>query len=203
MVTVPDGYTATADSTGLNITLTHTPEKTSVTGTVNWDDESEAHYEYNSLGELIRSWYGIERVDVFMQLLINGKPYGEPIEIPASGYEQEDGKAISAVKANTPTPVSGSFDQPSVGTCPKCGKKVFDTPKAYSCSGGRDGCGFIIWKTIAGKSISSTQAEKLISSGRTGLIKGFKAKSGNDFDAYLVLRDDKTIGFEFPKRKKK
>lgn len=109
---------------------------------------------------------------------------------------------ISAVKANPPTPVSGSFDQPSVGTCPKCGKKVFDTPKAYSCSGGR-GCGFIIWKTIAGKSISSTQAEKLISSGRTGLIKGFKAKSGNNFDAYLVLRDDKTIGFEFPKQKKK
>lgn len=116
---------------------------------------------------------------------------------------QQMNDIISAVKANTPTPVSGSFDQPSVGTCPKCGKKVFDTPKAYSCSGGRDGCGFIIWKTIAGKSISSTQAEKLISSGRTCLIKGFKAKSGNDFDAYLVLRDDKTIGFEFPKRKKK
>ena len=116
---------------------------------------------------------------------------------------QQMNDIISAVKANTPTPVSGSFDQPSVGTCPKCGKKVFDTPKAYSCSGGRDGCGFIIWKTIAGKSISSTQAEKLISSGRTGLIKGFKAKSGNNFDAYLVLRDDKTIGFEFPKQKKK
>ena len=115
---------------------------------------------------------------------------------------QQMNDIISAVKANTPTPVSGSFEQPSVGTCPKCGKKVFDTPKAYSCSGGR-GCGFIIWKTIAGKSISSTQAEKLISSGRTGLIKGFKAKSGNNFDAYLVLRDDKTIGFEFPKQKKK
>lgn len=91
VVTVPDGYAATSDSTGLNITLTHTPETTDVTGTVNWDDMSEAHYEYNSLGELIRSWYGIERVDVFMQLLINGKPYGDPIEIPASGYEQEDG----------------------------------------------------------------------------------------------------------------
>ena len=91
VVTIPDGYAATSDSTGLNITLTHTPEITNVTGTVNWDDSSEAHYEYNSQGELIRSWYGIERVDVFMQLLINGEPYGDPIEIPASGYEQEDG----------------------------------------------------------------------------------------------------------------
>lgn len=121
---------------------------------------------------------------------------------PSRQYRSTSAHFISAVKSNTPTPVSGSFEQPSVGTCPKCGKKVFDTPKAYSCSGGR-GCGFIIWKTIAGKSISSTQAEKLISSGRTGLIKGFKAKSGNNFDAYLVLRDDKTIGFEFPKQKKK
>ena len=110
---------------------------------------------------------------------------------------------ISSVKANAPKPVSGSFDRPSIGICPKCGKKVFDTPQAYSCAGGRDSCGFIIWKTIAGKSISSTQAEKLISSGKSGLIKGFKAKSGNSFNAYLVLRDDKSVGFEFPDRKKK
>lgn len=116
---------------------------------------------------------------------------------------QQMNDIIAAVKTSAPRPVAGSFDQPSIGICPKCGKKVFDTPRAYSCGGGRDGCGFIIWKTIAGKSISSAQAEKLISSGKSGLIKGFKAKSGNSFDAYLVLRDDKTVGFEFPDRKKK
>lgn len=161
---------------------------------------------------LIKDWYTKRKALITAERKM-GIRYYKNFSIESLKAKESDARAIlykyirmlaiSAVKANTPTPVSGSFDQPSVGTCPKCGKKVFDTPKAYSCSGGRDGCGFIIWKTIAGKSISSTQAEKLISSGRTGLIKGFKAKSGNDFDAYLVLRDDKTIGFEFPKRKKK
>ncbi|WP_281692858.1 Cna B-type domain-containing protein, partial [Agathobaculum desmolans] len=91
VVTVPNGYTAAKDETGLHITLTHTPDKTSVTGKVIWDDESEAHYEYNSVGDLIRTWYGIERVDVFMQLLINGNPYGEPVKIQAAGYNRPDG----------------------------------------------------------------------------------------------------------------
>ncbi|MFR6397766.1 topoisomerase C-terminal repeat-containing protein [Ruminococcus sp.] len=38
--------------------------------------------------------------------------------------------------------------------------------------------------------------------GKTDLIKGFKSKAGNEFDAYLILKDDKTTGFEFPPRKK-
>jgi hypothetical protein len=44
----------------------------------------------------------------------------------------------------------------------KCGKEVLTTAKAYSCCGGKDGCGFIIWKSIAGKIISAAQTKKLI-----------------------------------------
>ena len=91
VVEVPDGYSASADSTGLNITLFHDPEKVDVTGKVIWDDESEAHYVYNSYGELIDSYYQIERCDVYMQLMVNGQPYGEPILIRESGYDMGDG----------------------------------------------------------------------------------------------------------------
>ena len=57
-----------------------------------WDDESEAHYVYNSYGELIDSYYQIERCDVYMQLYLNGEPYGEPVLIRESGYDMGDGK---------------------------------------------------------------------------------------------------------------
>ena len=92
LVDVPNGYDATTDASGLNITLTHDPATTSVTGKVIWDDKSEAHYQYDSqYGDLVKSWYQIERTDVYMQLLVNGQPYGEPVKIPGLGYEQEDG----------------------------------------------------------------------------------------------------------------
>lgn len=86
-------------------------------------------------------------------------------------------------------------------TCPKCGKEVLETAKAYSCCGGKDGCGFIIWKTIAGKNISAAQAKKLVIKKKSDLIKGFKGKTGKVFDAYLVFKDDFTVGFEFQNKK--
>lgn len=88
-----------------------------------------------------------------------------------------------------------------IGVCPKCGKNVVEFPKSYSCESGKDGCGFVVWKNIAGKSITAAQAKKLIEKGKTDLIKGFTSKSGKPFDAYLYIDKDKKIGFEFPKRK--
>ena len=88
-----------------------------------------------------------------------------------------------------------------LGACPKCGKKVLETAKAYSCCGGKDGCGFIIWKTIAGKNISAAQAKKLVIKKKSDLIKGFKSKTGKVFDAYLLLKDDFSVGFEFQNKK--
>lgn len=84
-----------------------------------------------------------------------------------------------------------------LGACPKCGKDVLTTAKAYSCCGGKDGCGFIIWKTIAGKTISAAQAKKLVIKKKSDLIKGFKGKTGKVFDAYLILKNDFSVGFEF------
>lgn len=88
----------------------------------------------------------------------------------------------------------------SIGSCPKCGKEVLQTAKAYSCCGGRDGCGFIIWKTIASKNISVAQAKKLVEKKKTDLIKGFKSKTGKEFNAHIVLKDDFSTGFEFKEK---
>ena len=107
-----------------------------------------------------------------------------------------------------------------VGACPVCGAPVIDRgPKAktYSCSsntvervGQPDGtvkwvqtagCGFQVWKRVSGKAISIAQITKLLSRGKTDVIKGFTGKSGKPFDARLVLKPDKSIGFEFADRK--
>lgn len=89
----------------------------------------------------------------------------------------------------------------AVAVCPKCGKNVIEWQKGFSCESGKNGCGFVVWKTIAGKSISAAQAKKLIEKKRTDLIKGFtSSKTGNKFDAYLILKDDFSTGFEFQKK---
>ena len=43
------------------------------------------------------------------------------------------------------------------------------------------------------------QAQKLLTTGKTGLLEGFISKRGRPFSAYLKLEDGK-IGFEFPER---
>lgn len=92
-----------------------------------------------------------------------------------------------------------------IGKCPKCGKDVVERKIAWSCSAGKDVCDFVIWKHMGNKdnpkAITETQAKKLLDKGKSDLIKGFTAKSGSKFDAYLVIKPDKTIGFDFPPRK--
>lgn len=102
----------------------------------------------------------------------------------------------------SPEQSAGVFqsERENIGICPKCGKKIVEYQKSYSCESGKT-CGFVIWKTISGKNISKTQATKLLAKGKTDLIKGFISKAGKPFDAYLVLKSDKTVGFEFPPRK--
>ncbi|MGU5057658.1 topoisomerase C-terminal repeat-containing protein, partial [Escherichia coli] len=72
--------------------------------------------------------------------------------------------------------------------CPSCGKQIVIRPKGYFCTG----CEFKIWSEFSGKKITQAQAEKLLKSGKTDLIKGFKKKSGGTYDTVLVLEDKKT-----------
>ncbi len=78
-------------------------------------------------------------------------------------------------------------DGDSIGACPACGKAVIETPKAFGCSGWKDGCGFVIWRKMAGRTISKTNARTLLRKGETATIKGFKSKSGNPFQAKLKI----------------
>ncbi|RAP31700.1 DNA topoisomerase III [Candidatus Marinamargulisbacteria bacterium SCGC AG-343-D04] len=91
-------------------------------------------------------------------------------------------------------------DQTIYGDCPKCKKgKIIDSPKAYSCSEWKTtNCNFAIWKLIAQKTISETQAKTLLNKGKTAVIKGFKNKAGNPFNAALTLKNGE-VNFDFHK----
>jgi DNA topoisomerase-3 len=72
--------------------------------------------------------------------------------------------------------------------------------KCYSCESGKNGCGFVIWKKIAGKSIGLPLAKVLLSKGRSKVLKGFKSKAGKPFEAMLVITEKegvKQVTFEF------
>jgi DNA topoisomerase-3 len=33
-----------------------------------------------------------------------------------------------------------------LGTCPRCGRNIYEGEKNYFCESGRDGCGYTVWK---------------------------------------------------------
>ena len=86
--------------------------------------------------------------------------------------------------------------------CPKCetGQVVF-YPKVVKCR--NENCGLAVFRAIAGKELTDTQLTDLLGKGCTGLIKGFRGKSGKAFDAAVVFDDEFKTAFDFPESGKK
>jgi DNA topoisomerase III len=78
----------------------------------------------------------------------------------------------------------------NLGPCPVCGRDIVENRKGYSCWSRDDpGCGFVIWKSKAGKSLAVSVARELIKTGRTDKpVTGFKGRSGKSFRARLALQ---------------
>lgn len=82
-------------------------------------------------------------------------------------------------------------DKTIIGQCPICGKDIIESTKSFYCSGFKNGCKFSIWKSIAGKKLTKTNIKQLLENGITTEIKGFKSKSGKQFNAKLQINDGK------------
>jgi DNA topoisomerase-3 len=80
----------------------------------------------------------------------------------------------------------------NLGPCPVCGRDIVENRKGYSCWSREDpGCGFVIWKSKAGKQLPVTIARELIKTGRTERpVTGFKGRSGKSFRARLALQQN-------------
>ena len=140
---------------------------------------------------------------------------------PLDGFRSKAGKPFSAIIRLDPmNKVSFDFgdngngesedlnldELPVVGTFKESGATVYETPKAYACQRsiqGEPGDNFRLSRTMLGKTLPREDVVKLLEEGKTGLIKGFKSKrTGRLFDAFLILKPQGKIGFEFPPRKK-
>ncbi len=86
--------------------------------------------------------------------------------------------------------------QSDLGQCPLCKGNMVETNKAFGCENWRSGCNATIWKKMSGKNISQTQVKKIIRTGKSDKLKGFKSKQGKVFDARIILTD-KGVSFEF------
>jgi DNA topoisomerase-3 len=77
----------------------------------------------------------------------------------------------------------------NLGPCPVCGRDIVENRKGYSCWSREDpGCGFVIWKSKAGKQLPAAAARELIQKGFTAApVTGFKGRSGRSFRARLAL----------------
>lgn len=85
--------------------------------------------------------------------------------------------------------------------CPKCGKgSLVFYPRCAKCSDAN--CGWTLFRTVAGKSLTDEQLTRLAVNGETDIIKGFTSKAGKRFEASLSLDGDFKTVFVFPERKK-
>ena len=83
-----------------------------------------------------------------------------------------------------------------IGKCPLCGAIVKKNRYAYGCSNYKE-CKFKINTIICNRTISKTNAIKLLEDGETSKIEGFVSKAGKNFDAKLKLEKDGKVVFDF------
>lgn len=96
----------------------------------------------------------------------------------------------------------------SFGPCPRCGQPVVKTGKVWQCSTNKrekqpdgtwkdaGGCGWKLFSTIAGKTLTDANARRFLADGRIRL-KGFISKAGRKFDAMLILDKEGGARFKF------
>jgi DNA topoisomerase-3 len=142
---------------------------------------------------------------------------------PLSGFISKMGRPFSAVLKLVPPEYKLEFDfgqsssddgagdeaidfsgQQPVGPCPKCSGNVYEQPMNYLCeraTGPAKSCDFRSGKVILQQPIERGQMEKLLTDGRTDVLRGFVSnRTRRKFSAFLVRKPDGTVGFEFEPR---
>ena len=148
--------------------------------------------------------------------LINEKQIG-----PLTGFRSKMGRTFSAaIKLNDNFEPEFDFGQdktaegenaepvdftgqPILGNCPKCAANVYEHGASYVCEksvGPEKTCDFRSGKIILQQPIDSMQMKKLLTEGKTDLLKEFVSnRTRRKFSAYLVAKEGK-VSFEFEKK---
>ena len=114
------------------------------------------------------------------------------------GIEEYTGSIVGELLS-----LEDKFEHSGIGIpCPKCGKGTMQFyKKVVKCD--NPACDCHVFREKAGKELTNDQLNSLLTEGKTGLIRGFKSKQGNSFDAFVILnRETLQTEFSFPERKK-
>jgi len=82
-----------------------------------------------------------------------------------------------------------------LGTCPKCGRPVYEQTWFYTCETDRsvpvaDRCPVVLWKDVSGRYLDRKHAAQILADGRTAPMDGFMARNGRLYKGYLELDRD-------------
>jgi DNA topoisomerase-3 len=138
---------------------------------------------------------------------------------PLSGFRNKMGRPFAAlIKLNEEHQPAFDFGQSddassepvdfsgvaSVGKCPKCAANVYPYVTSYVCEksvGPDKSCTFRSGQIILQQPIDAEQMSKLLTSGKTDLLKEFvSSRTRRKFSAFLALDKDGKVGFEFEPR---
>ena len=120
----------------------------------------------------------------------SGKPFDAVLKLEK--IKDENGQLIGKISFDFDSQQENK--QPVSHKCPSCGSNIINDKYAWKCE---NDCGFSIGYIIAGKQITNTQLNNIITKGQSDVIKGFKSKTGKLFNAALVLEDNKKVKFKF------
>jgi len=89
-------------------------------------------------------------------------------------------------------------DEEPLGSCPLCGRPVFERSWFYRCVevpgvSADDDCRFRIWKDKSGRYMDRQTARILLEKGETEEIEGFAARDGRTYNARLTLEDGEVV----------
>lgn len=118
--------------------------------------------------------------------------------------EKKPRGAAKTAPSGEPLPKIDFTGKESIGVCPKCGSKVFDTEAGYICERSQADskpCKFKIGKVILEQPIELVQAKKILTDQKSDLLDKFvSSKTGKAFSAYLVMDEKGKTTFDFPPR---
>ncbi|MCU0573773.1 MAG: DNA topoisomerase 3 [Syntrophobacteraceae bacterium] len=161
-----------------------------------WKEISGRHIDAETVRRLLNG----ETVGPSIFRDTDGRDFSASLILERQGGEGETPASWAARLIRSETPpsggdaVQGGSPQPSpldvIGKCPRCGGRVIEGKKGYGCANWRPEngkCSFVIWKVVAGKTLTRKAVTDLLKKGETALLRGFKSRSGKKFSARLRL----------------
>ena len=126
----------------------------------------------------------------------------------------EDQKVTFVFPEGNADPDSFNWDEcPVLCACPVCAKKgvksnIHDTPDGYLCrtaAADKGACNARLPKELCKKEITTENALKFFTEGKTNLIEGMISKRGRPFKAFLACHpgEKRLLSWEFPPREAK